>query len=251
MNFVQSTIQFRCVVYDTFSALPGAAIDRARLFAGDGPESDEMVTAQGEADIVEWLLRTRQARELLLAELGLPMATYAQAGIIEPLLEKNRTKPPGDIDLLLVPDMAHPISIQVKRIPIIAESTEKDRTVGKGRLGNITHLVKQANGSRDIGFHLNYGMIVTEVYGVERSDYNFAFRGSSPGMFRRVYHMTWDQPVHDEVGIIFMEIAQPTKTSVDDAGVVGVCVNKRAKPVEQPAGLTTRVRQLKAHMPSL
>jgi hypothetical protein len=238
-------------VYDTFSAPPGAVLEKARLFAGEGPASDEIVSNTQEMDIVKWLLHNPIPRELLLEELGLPIGTYAQAGIIEPLLERNRTAPPGDLDLLLVPDVANAISVQVKRIPIIAESTEKDRTAGKGRLGNITRLVKQANGSRDIGFHLNYGMIVTEVYGVERSDYSFAFRGSSPGMFQRVYHMTWDQSIHDEVGVIFVEIVQPTRTCVDRAGVVAVCVDRRAKPLTQPASLTARVRQLKANMPSI
>jgi hypothetical protein len=247
---VTSTIQFRWRAFDTYSAPPGATIGPTiRFFDGGGPESDERITDQAEGQIVDWLVGMRSARELLLEELGLPADTYVQTGIIEPLIEQNRRRPPGDIDLIFVPEPHHAIAIQVKRVRVQAETTHRDRMLGR-QLGNITRLVEQANGSRDIGFCANYALVLIECYGVARSEYNFIARGSSPGVFRRVYHMTKDQPLHPDVGLIFVEITQPTRTSVDRAGMVAVCADKQATQLDQPPEITARVRQLVAHKTS-
>jgi len=63
--------------------------------------------------------------------------------------------------------------------------------------------------------------------------------------------MTKDQPLHPDVGLIFVEITQPTRTSVDRAGMVAVCMDKPAVALDQPADLTMRIRQLFAGTPSL
>jgi len=248
---VESTIQFRWLAFDTHSALPGASVhSRIPLLTGDGPKSDEKVTDQSEEEIVHWLVGTRQARGLLLEGLRLPAHTYTQTGIIDPLIEKHRRQPPGDIDLIFVPDAGRAIAIQVKRLRVIAETTHRDRTPGR-LLGNITSLVEQANGSRDIGFCENYALVLVECYGPERAEYNFISRASSPGVFRRLYHITRDQPIHSDVGLILVEITQPTRSSFDRAGTVAVCVDKPSIPLDQAPEITARVRQLVAHRPSM
>jgi len=220
------------------------------FFTGNGPESDEKVTDQSERQIVNWLIGTPQPRELLLGELMLSANTYVQTAIIEPLVEKNRRQPPGDIDLIFVPDAHRAIAIQVKRFPVIAETAYKDHTT-RGQLGDITKLVEQANGSREIGFWTTYALVLVECYGPARQEYNFASRDSSPGVFSRIYHMTKERPIHRDVGLIFVEITQPTRASVDRAATVCVHVDKPAIPVEQSSEITARVRQLMANKISL
>jgi hypothetical protein len=251
MVFVESTIRFRWCAFDACGGPPGARADPTiALFAGGGLESGEKITDRSEREIVDWLVRTPQARELILEELRLPANTYAQTGVTDPLIEKIRWQPPGDIDLIFIPDPRRAIAVQVKRFPVIAETTYKDRTPGR-LLGDITKLVEQANGSREIGFRENYALVLVECYGPERAEYNFISRGSSHGVFRRIYHMTKDQPIHGDVGLIFVEIAQPTRSSVDRAGIVAVSVDKPAIPLDQPPEITARVRQLVAHKPSM
>jgi len=112
-------------------------------------------------------------------------------------------------------------------------------------------LVEQANSSsREIGFRENYALVLVECYGVGRSEHKFLARGSSPAVFRRIYHMTRDQPLHPDVGLIFVEITQPTRTGVDRGGMVAVCADKRATPLDQAPGMTARVRRLVAHKTS-
>lgn len=239
-----STIQFRFRAFDTFSAPPGGTLDSPiRFFDGPGPESGERVTHRAEGQIVDWLIAFPPARGLLLEELGLAAGTFVQTSVIEPLIERNRKKPPGDIDLILVPEPHRAIAIQVKRIRVMAQTTHRDSTPGR-QLGNITKLIEQANGSREIGFRANYALVLVECYGPARSEHNFLARGSSPGVLRRIYHLTKEQPLHSDVGLVFVEIIQPTLTSVDRAGVVAICVDKPAIEQDQPPDLTARVRQL-------
>lgn len=246
-----STIQFRSRAFCTFRSLPGSCLGPIiRLFDDASPKSDERVTDRSEKEIVDWFIGMRPAREILLDELGLPADTYIQTNVAEPLLERNRREPPGDIDLILVPDPRQAIAIQVKRIRVLADTTHRDRTPGR-QLGNVTRLVEQANGSRKIGFCANYALVLIECDGTQRSEYNFLLRDTSPDVFRRIYHLAKDQPIHPDVGLIFVEITQPTNASVDYAAVVAVCEDKRATRLDQPPELSARVRGLLAHKPSM
>jgi hypothetical protein len=68
-----------------------------------------------------------------------------------------------------------------------AISTYRDR-VSHRQLGNLTEVVEQANGSREIGFHLNYAMVVIQIDGMERSEFNFLARNTTDAQFNRIYH---------------------------------------------------------------
>jgi hypothetical protein len=57
--------------------------------------------------------------------------------------------------------------------------------------------------------------------------------------------------LHSDVGLIFIEISQPTGASIDNAGFIAISVDKRAKPLEQPVALNAKVRQLTQQMLSL
>lgn len=198
---------------------------------------------------MDWLVAFSLARDLLIEEFGLPHNTYVQTNVIEPLLERDRRKPPCDIDLIIIPEPSRAIAIQVKRIRVVAETTHRDSTPGR-QLGNISKLIEQANGSREIGFCANYALVLVECYGPARAEYNFIARGASPGVFRRIYHLTKDQPLHPDVGLIFVEVVQPTPTSIDRAGMVAVCIDKPAVGLDQMPDLTARVRQFITRSPS-
>lgn len=244
-------VQFQWRAYDTVRyPIPSGPIS---FFTDQAPSSPERVTDKVEAEIISWLLRTLPARDLLFANLELPETTYAQVSVIEPILDRKPTKKPGDLDVLLLPLVADPsraISIQAKRVKVEAITTHRD-AVSNRHLGNLTDLIEQANGSRELGFHLNYAMVVVQIDGMERSEFNFLARTTIPGQFSRIYHRAWDSPLHSDVGMIFVEISQPTGASIDNAGFIAVCVDKRAKPIEQPTSLTAKVRQLTKHTCSL
>jgi hypothetical protein len=245
-----TSIQFRYRAFDTLRAEPGSVFQGGRFFTGDGAPSPERITRQTEAQVLRWLLQTSIARELLCEELNVDQSTYAQVEIIEPILDRLRKRQPGDIDLLFIPRVSYSVAFQAKRIAVTATSAETDRSNRHG-LGNLENLVVQANGMREIGFHLNYMMVIVEVDGVARDIYNFVSRGPTPERFRKIYEVTWNTPIHADVGVIFVEILQPTTATFRDAGVVGVCVDRRARPLDQPSELTAKIRQLVAERLSL
>lgn len=244
-------VQFNWRGYDTIRyPFPTSPVS---LFTDEVPYCADRVTAKAEAEILNWLLGTPPARDLLFTNLDLPAATYAQTSIIEPILDRRPTRKPGDLDMLLVPqpdDPSRVISIQAKRVKVEAVNTYRD-DVSNRQVGNLTAVVEQANGSRELGFHLNYAMIVVQVDGLERSEFNFLARTTTEGQFNRIYHRAWDSPLHSDVGLIFIEISQPTGASIDIAGFIAISVDKRAKPLEQPVALNAKVRQLTQQRRSL
>jgi len=244
-------VQFNFRGYDTIRyPLPTGPVT---LFTDEVPYCADRVTTKAEAEILNWLLGTLPARDLLFTNLDLPAGTYAQTSITEPILDRRPTRKPGDLDMLLVPrpgDPSRVISIQAKRVKVEAVSTYRDN-VSNRHIGNLTAVVEQANGSRDLGFHLNYAMIVVQVDGMERSEFNFLARTTTEEQFNRIYHCAWDSPLHSDVGLIFIEISQPTGASIDNAGFIAISVDKRAKPLEQPVALNAKVRQLTQQMRSL
>ncbi len=249
---MDSTLNFRCRAFDTRHFPPEIRLDApATFFDGSGPESIEKVTGWSECRIVDWLVAERSARGLLLEELGLPVDTYIQTNVRRPLIERNRSNPPGDIDLVLVPHPRRAIAIQVKRVRVIADTMDSDITLGDYE-GDIARLIQQANGSVEIGFHADYAMVLVECCGVRRSENNFLFRNATQDVFRkRVYHVTKCQPIHPNVGIIFFEVTQPTKAGHGEAGMVSVCEDKRAARREQKTELTERVYRLMQYKPSI
>lgn len=88
---------------------------RISFFENEGLESDKRVTDISEKDIVDWLLRTPEVRELLLSELELRADTYVQTEVRDPIIETSRRQPPGDIDLIFVPQPDRAVAIQVSR----------------------------------------------------------------------------------------------------------------------------------------
>lgn len=244
-------MKFNWRAYDTIRyPLPTGPV---ALFTDQVPYSTDRVTAKAEAEILNWLLQTSPARDLLFTSLNLPAATYAQTSIIDPILHSRPARKPGDLDMLLVPQQGDPsrvISIQAKRVKVQAIGRSRD-DVSNRHVGNLTDVVQQANGSRELGFHLNYAMVVVQIDGIERSEFNFLARTTTERQFNRIYHRVWDSPLHSDVGVIFIEISQPTGASIDNSGFIAISVDKRAKPLDQPLALNARVRQLMQQRHSL
>jgi hypothetical protein len=248
---MSNELRFNSIAYDS-TQLPLGSPSTA-LFVDRALSSHERVTDIDEEKTLSWLLCTPPVRKLVFANLGLTDAAYARISVREPILDHRPTKKPGDLDVLLLPsidDPSHAISIQAKRIKVKAVDTYRDNVTNR-HLGNLTDLIEQANGSRELGFHLNYAMVIVQVDGERRSDFNFFYRTTSPGQFNRIYHRTRDRAWHPDVGIIFVEIAQPTADSIHRAGLVGICVDKLAREIEQHISLTAKVRQLTVESPNI
>lgn len=177
-------------------------------------------------------------RDLILSELGADANSFIKCGVTQPVIAEP-SKKPGDIDLLIC-DGGRPhetIAIQCKRVKIRANQR-------MNKLGNITDAVLQVNRQREMGFHRNYLAILVITDGRSRTENNVVFRGPTIESFSRIYDFTRNQPLHNDVGLIFIEITQPTGKSFRRMYDIGVCIDKEARPLTQSATLTNRIREL-------
>jgi hypothetical protein len=99
-----NSVLFRYRIFDTLRVAPGSVLAPGQFYRGGGIPSPERITHVTESAVIGWLLQNPIARELLCEELSLPRGTFAQAEIVEPLLDRGRRSRPGDIDVLFVPD---------------------------------------------------------------------------------------------------------------------------------------------------
>lgn len=72
---------------------------------------------------------------------------------------------------------------------------------------------------------------------------NVLFRGPSRETFKRIYEFPQRESLCDDVGIVFVEIVQPTGKSFKRMVNIGVCVDRGAGVLSQPTRLTNRIKE--------
>jgi len=230
---------FRCVAYDTGSVPPfipkGYSID----YFKDIYEGAQSISKEEEKEIIQWFFGQLLLRKVLYEELGIEQTRPFKLKVTEPIIS-NPNKKLGDIDILIC-DKNNPhraIAMEGKRIKAIVEASGQEKI---NKIGDIKDAVLQANAMRDMGFYNSYLVLFIEVDGREREETNFFFRGLSDQNFKRVYDFPQRDQLHDDIGVIFIEIVQPIDRTVNKAGMVRICVDKKAKPLSQPTNLTNRI----------
>jgi hypothetical protein len=151
---------------------------------------------------------------------------------------------PGDIDVLICQacraDTA--IGLQCKRVKVEALDQETDKV---NKLPDVSRAVRQANLQRlNFGFHKNYLVVIIETYGALRTESNVAFRGPTSTTFKEIYEFPQRESLHDDVGVLFIKVTQPTSKSFRRMYELGVCLDKQARPLEQTPHLTNRIKEL-------
>ena len=72
--------------------------------------------------------------------------------------------------------------------------------------------------------------------------------GASDKTFRRLYHFVKNGSLDWHIGMVFVEIVQPTVAAFHKLGVVSVGVDALAHPVPQAATFSTRVEKWSTEM---
>jgi hypothetical protein len=237
-----TTLIFKGIAFDTNRIGPIISAGTSYQFFIDYPiVEEERVTQQKEDQIVLWLFSQTLARQFIFTELGMRNPCF-WLNVVDPIID-NPNKKPGDIDILIC-EQRQPhraIALECKRVKVIAMDMENDKI---NKIDNIGNGVKQANALREIGFHRTYLAILIEVEGKNRAEYNTLCRGPSPTTFKKVYDFPFRDKLNKDVGVIFIEISQPTGKSIDSMAGVGICIDKEAERLEQPYNLTNRINTL-------
>lgn len=243
---MRTVLAFRCTAVDSLFFPAGMEIsagDSFIAFDADYPEEEETITEKKkkEEEVIKWLLNS-EAKKLLSSELEVGPNPFIDYSVKRPIIENTQEKP-GDIDILICEGHRpeHTIAFQCKPVTVIAFNQDEDDV---NKIPDIKDAVLQVNKQRDkLGFYKNYLAIIIKAYGRKRSQSNVLFRGPSQETFKQIYEFPQRESLHDDVGIIFIKIIQPTGKSFNRMVEVCVCVDKEAAILSQSDRLTNRIRE--------
>lgn len=234
-------LRFDCVAVHTKLVFP----DRPTTWFSVAERGNSgFATSLGEHEVVSWLFRTPGVRERILWSIGLGEDSRATLRVGEPFIRDPHIKP-GDIDALLYyrsrPHEA--VAVEFKRAKVKVESFQTGSVTKVNSVGNG---VRQANALAALGFHKTYLAVLVVVDGRERPQPNVFFRGTTDKQLKQLYEFPSRAELKPEVGILFVEVVQPTELSLDDLCFVAVAVDRKPQPRRQPDEITNKVVLLAA-----
>jgi len=211
------------------------------------PTAAQRVTTSPEAALVAWLVRDRDGKRLLCE------ALKRDSPLFRPLVTTPFLKPgdkPGDIDLFVC-EQDHPDQAAVIEWKRVKVTTLDARTNAVNKLDNLADGVRQANQLLPHGFFQTYLGIIIAVDAASQRHYNVPNRGVAPNTthygnaptFGRLFDFPDRDRLHRHIGIIFLELVQPTSRSIDDLVNISICVHYPATPQRQRNEVTNRVAE--------
>jgi len=202
------------------------------------------ITDLPETELIHLLMANDGFRSFIFRTLGMSPTAFYKIRVTKPIID-NPYKKPGDVDLLIC-DRNNPsqaIAFEGKRIKV-ETIDEQDEIIRKLDGKNIVEGVKQARGLRDYGFYNTYLTLLVETDGRNRTKYNEFSRHSNEITLGKLYDFPYRDKLYQEIGIIIIEIVQPTRKHYSEISQVNVGIVKEAKPLQQPVELTNKIRFL-------
>lgn len=228
----------RSFVYDTQSL----RTDLPTTFFTDGDEAEVVSVGEWtEEQLLGWLLTQWQFRRLLFEELGMSEQSSWRQSVTIPFLHDPNRKP-GDIDLLVV-DPVQPqsaVAVETKRVKV-RPGSQGPQTITK--LSSFEKGMRQANALLDCGFSRTYLAMFAVVDGRHARESNFISRGLGPEMIRTVLETPNWEGLHEDVGILYIEVVQTVEKSVLESGMICLGHLHVARQREQSAEVTTRIHR--------
>lgn len=240
---MKTYLVFDCINSDTLIINAGQTIsanESFHLFKRDDDGIEDKITDENEEQILRWLMFS-SGGQLLLDKLHLSRDARFQFSVRKPVVENPNH---SDVDLIICePEFPQfSVGIQCKRVKIESLNEKQDEV---NKLPDIKKAVVQANKQREnLGFHRNYLLIISQIFGRKFTAENAIFRKARPETRQRIYEFPQRESLHEDVGIIFVEIGQPTGKSFRHQVNICLRIDKEAKKLEQTSSLTNRVKEL-------
>lgn len=249
MRHMTEIVTFRQVSFDTLELRPdervGGAAGEAVLFdpsrdsePGDSEPGRHSVMSYDERAIIRWLMEPGPVRELILGEIGLPLNSRSFLETTSPFYKDGE----GDLDLILYHVNRLAVALECKRIKAENVTAGEDRI---NKLQGTARGVQQVNRLYEkFGFHQTWLAIITEVFAASQDEATIVMRGLSPGSLQQLIHFPDREKLRPEIGILFIEVVQPSHTSFDKRGSVLVSAHHRAVSRDQTDDVTNRLKEL-------
>jgi hypothetical protein len=149
----------------------------------------------------------------------------------------------GDVDFVginrCIPTEATCIEFKNVKVEIDNEGNEKVT-----KLLKLEKLTKQGNERRGEGFFKTYVAAISSIYSANCEIYNNYLPGMNSQEAKRIYNIQNDYSLDEKVGILIVEIVQPTNKNINDTCCFGVCVARPAKPQEQNEKITSDIKRI-------
>jgi hypothetical protein len=244
-------LTYRQTSYDTGQMLPGRHKQATLFDVGPYFDGSADITDLEEKPLVRWLMLNPWARALVLEVLRLPPDATYRCEVVEPFYAPRER----DIDLILCPRLSPQLAIALdcKRVKVKGLNAEQDHV---NKLGDVASGVDQANklyNGRN-AFFQTYLCIITEAEAFDAAEnvpnrgvrsYTKPARGDTGRTtFRQIVEFPGRDKLHSEIGIIHLEIAQPSRLSIDSRANIRAHVYRRATSRDQPDSVTKRVIEI-------
>ncbi len=224
------------VVWDTAQASPPAP---TRFFVDRPATGFQSITSTTEREIVHGLLSDRLTRNLILGVLGLPTDSRWSECTRYPFLGSAEDRP-GDIDVLIAaPGQPHrAVAAEVKWVKVRSDGGGGQRI---NKLQSAGEGVEQAVSLLGLGFHRTFLTLLAVVD--DRSDrtVNPLFHGATSLTLRRLIEFTETAALQPDLGILYVELAQPLAKDPRESSMVSAGVLRAATPRDQSEGLSAKV----------
>ena len=245
-------LTFRQLSFDTVHFPAGSRIPaKTEMFQTDPYliGGSHQVMDMDERSLVQWLMSFVPVRSLIFEELGRRPMSFYRPEVVQPFYSCGE----GEMDLLVCePQAPHEALImEAKRVKVEIVNPERDIV---HKIKDIAAGVRKANlRYEQFAFFQHYLAVITVVDASGQHESNIPCRGlrsdtndlySDRKTFTRIVDFPRRDTLRPEIGIVFMEIVQPSRLAFDLRANFRICVQHRAQPREQGRNVTNRVAEL-------
>ncbi len=211
------------------------------FFNDDGEENGERVGKIVEKELISWFLNKPGMINMLATELELTRNAMFFKEVKRPFIENGRAVP-GDIDILILdgPNNSKSIAIECKRVKV---TVNKDLSETINKINDLEWGSIQANGLREMGFYKSYLLVFIVTDARYDATPNSMLRKLSHESQRKILLFGGYDQLHENTGIIFVMISQPSGKNIYMNGSVALKERKKAKPQEQSGHVTEKIKE--------
>lgn len=207
-------------------------------------KSTQRLNSLSEQELVKLILSKPDQRELLLEDamnIGrkeYDVFTEIQHSIVHP------NERPGDVDMIAIPiaDPKQSVAFEVKKVKVTVHENGSE-TVNRDNQIELKG-IDQANGLLKKGFHKVYLVILLVTDAQYKTGKSMPFRYGD--QIHQLYKSQRYSGLHQNVGVILVEMTEPTEASFNFTFSYGVNHYKDAQGQEQPAELTEKLIALRS-----
>lgn len=235
---MERTLLFETIIFDS------ALIDQRLTykFFQENEENEQSITNLPEQQALRWIMNIAPFRKMFLGRF-FPKPDEIKTYYDQTYPFTSPNKLPGDIDMIIAdphkPDQA--IAFECKKVKAVAQNTEPPKI---NNLKSLHHGVKQANAYQSLGFYQSYLMILLLDDGRTLTTPNTMFRYNKHEMLEAIYNIQFTEPIHADVGVIYVRINQMTGKHYNHSASLGFCIDKHAGSLGQTVEMTNKIREL-------